>query len=220
RAKGEEEVKKWEDVYKPTPVVAPLNGFVIQRSVEPGQSVATGDPILVMADYLIVNAQVDETDIGKIKIGQPVNIELDAYLGQEIPGRVEHIAYESQTINNVNIYEVKVVPGRVPAFFRAGMSATVNFILSEQKDVLVLPLNAVKKAGNQTYVFIQKQQGKKPEPLQIKAGLENSLNVEVVSGVKQGDEVVIPTVKMIEQLNSRFEHRRGPVNPLQKKSND
>ncbi|MFH1684552.1 MAG: efflux RND transporter periplasmic adaptor subunit, partial [Candidatus Margulisiibacteriota bacterium] len=88
RAKGEEEVKKWEDVYKPTPIVAPLNGFIIQRAVEPGQTISTADPILVMADYLIVKAQVDETDIGSIRIGQDVNIELDAYPGQPIAGKV------------------------------------------------------------------------------------------------------------------------------------
>ncbi|MFH1684297.1 MAG: efflux RND transporter periplasmic adaptor subunit [Candidatus Margulisiibacteriota bacterium] len=99
RAKGEEEVKKWEDVYNSTPIVAPLNGFIIQRAVEPGQTISTADPILVMADYLIVKAQVDETDIGTIKLGQKVNIELDAYPGKPIAGKVEHIAFESKTIS-------------------------------------------------------------------------------------------------------------------------
>lgn len=220
RAKGAAEVKKWEDVYKPTPIVAPLNGFIIQRAVEPGQTVTSNDPILVMADYLIVKAQVDETDIGNIRLGQSVNIELDAYPGQAIPGKVEHVAFESKTVNNVNIYEVDIAPGRVPQFFRAGMSATVNFVLEERDNILVIPLNAVKKIGNQSYVFVQPQKDKKPEAIQIKAGLENSLNVEVVSGLAEGDEVVIPTVKMVEQLTSRFERRRGPVNPLQRRNSN
>ncbi len=221
RAKGEAEVKKWEDVYKPTPIVAPLNGFIIQRAVEPGQTVTSSDPILVMADYLIVKAQVDETDIGSIRIGQPVNIELDAYPGQAIPGKVEHVAFESKTVSNVNIYEVDIAPGRVPQFFRAGMSATVNFVLQQRDNILVLPLNAVKKIGDRAYVFVQREKDKKPEPLQIKSGLENSLNIEVVSGLSEGEEVIIPTVKMVEQLTSRFERRpRGPVNPLQRRSSD
>lgn len=220
RAKGEAEVKKWEDVYKPTPIVAPLNGFIIQRAVEPGQSVAASDAILVMADYLIVKAQVDETDVGNIRLGQTVNIELDAYPGKPIPGKVEHIAFESKTINNVTIYEVKIAPARVPAFFRAGMSATVNFVLEEKDGILVLPLRAVKKIGNQTYVFVQKKEGKKPEGVQIKTGLENTMHIEVVGGLAQGDEVVIPTIKMIEDLTSKFERRRGPTNPLQRRDSN
>ena len=219
RAKGEAEVKRWEDVYKPTPIVAPLNGFIIQRAVEPGQTVTSNDPILVMADYLIVKAQVDETDIGSIRIGQSVNIELDAYPGQAIPGKVEHVAFESKTVSNVNIYEVDIAPGRVPKFFRAGMSATVNFVLQERDNILVLPLNAVKKIGNQSYVFIQKKN--KTEALQIKTGLENNANIEVAGGLSEGDEVFIPTVKMIQDLQARFERRRrGPVNPLQKRNNN
>lgn len=220
RAQGPDEVKKWEDVYKPTPIVAPLNGTIILRSAEPGQTVSLGDALLVMADYLIVKAQVDETDIGNIKPGQIVNIELDAYQGQEIAGRVEHLAYESQTVNNVTIYEVDISPERVPAFFRAGMSATVNFILSEKKNVLVLPLTAVRKVGNQTYVFVQKEVGKKPVAIQITTGLENTLNIEVAEGLAVGAEVVIPTAKMIETLNKRFQHTRGPTNPLQKRQSD
>lgn len=219
RAKGEAEVKRWEDVYKPTPIMAPLNGFIIQRAVEPGQTVSMNDPILVMADYLIVKAQVDETDIGNIRLGQPVNVELDAYPGKTIAGKVEHIAFESKIVSNVTIYEVDVLPGRVPAFFRAGMSTTVNFVLQEKNNILILPLRAVKKIGNQSYVFLQKKEDKKPEAVQIKTGLENTLNIEVVGGLSEGDKVVIPTIKMIEELQAKFERRhRGPTNPLEKRN--
>ena len=133
RAQGEESVKYWQQVYKPSPVVSPLNGFIIQRNVEPGQSFTLNDPILVMADRLIVKADVDETDLGRIKLGQEVQIILDAYPDKKIIGRVEHIAYESKVVNNVVIYEIDVQPLKVPDFFRSGMSATVNFMLAEKK---------------------------------------------------------------------------------------
>ncbi len=217
RSKGAEELKYWEDVYKPAPIVAPLNGFIIQRAVEPGQTVTVNDPVLVMADRLIVKAEVDETDIGSIRVGQAVNIELDAYPGQKIEGKVEHIAFESKTINNVNIYEVDILPERVPAFFRAGMSATVNFVLREKEGVLLLPLRAVKKVLNRSYVFVMPEEAKEPEAIQIKTGLENDVNVEIESGLSEGVEVFIPTVKMVEELRSKFERRRGPVSPLQRR---
>ncbi len=220
RAKGIAEVKRWEDVYKPTPIVAPLNGFIIQRAVEPGQSVTASDAILVMADRLIVKAQVDETDIGSIKKGQQVNLVLDAYQETQVDGVVEHIAYESQVISNVTIYQVDILPKKVPSFFRSGMSATVNFVLEEKDNILILPLRAVKKMSDRSYVFVQKDAAKKPESMQITTGLENTNNVEIVSGLADGDEVVIPTIKMIEDLTNKFKRRRGPRNPLEKRNNN
>lgn len=208
RAKGEEELKRWEEIYKPTPVIAPINGFVIQRSVEPGQTFMSSDTVLVMADVLIVKAQVDETDIGRIKINQKVEIILDAYPKEKIKGEVEHIAYESELVNNVTVYKVDVIPETVPEYFRAGMSATVNFYQNERQNVLVLPTKAVKKRGKNSYVFKIAQEGKDPEPLQVETGLENGENIEIVSGLGEGDKVAIPTKEMAEKLSAR---RGGPM---------
>jgi len=175
--------------------------------------------VLVMADKLIVKAQVDETDIGNIRIGQPVNIQLDAYPNQTINGKVERIAYESKVINNVTIYEVDLLPDSVPDFFRSGMSATINFIREEKKDVLMLPLKAIKKISDRTYVFQADKATNKAVSMQIKTGLENTSHVEVVSGLKAGDKVIIPDKKMIADLEAKTSHGpRGPMNPFQRRN--
>lgn len=207
RASGEDELKRWEEMYKPTPVIAPIDGFIIQRNVEPGQTFTSNDVVLVMADKLIVKAQIDETDIGRIKIGQRVEIILDSYPNEKINGQVESIAYESTVVNNVTVYEVNLIPEIVPPFFRAGMSATVNFFQNEKQDVLVLPTKAVKKRGKNSYVFIVKKEGEQPEALQIEAGLENGDNIEIASGLNLGDKVVVPTKEMTDSLSRR---RGGP----------
>jgi macrolide-specific efflux system membrane fusion protein len=207
RAKGAEEVKKWEEMYKPTPVIAPINGFIIQRRVEPGQTFTSNDTVLVMADKLIVKAQIDETDIGRIKLGQKVNIILDAYPKEVVEGRVEHVAYESKVVSNVTVYEVDVIPNKVPGFFRAGMSATVNFSQAERENALLVLSKAVKKRGKNSYVFIINKESGKTEPIQVEAGLENNENIEIVSGLAEGDEVAIPTDEMLKLLSSR---RGGP----------
>jgi macrolide-specific efflux system membrane fusion protein len=207
RASGAEEVRRWEEIYKPTPVVAPINGFIIVGNVEAGQTFTSNDTVLVMADQLIVKAQVDETDIGRIRVNQPVEIVLDAYPQEKIAGAVEHIAYESKVINNVTIYQVDVIPRLVPEFFRSGMSATVNFSQMQRESVLVLPSKAVKKRGKISYVFKIKKAGEAPEPLQVEAGLENSEHIEIVSGLSEGDSVVVPTDEMVKQLGRQ---RGGP----------
>jgi len=218
RAKGKAEYKKWEDVYKPAPIVAPLDGFIILKNIEPGQTVTAADAVLVMADKLIVKAQVDETDIGNIHIGQAVTIQLDAYPEQTIKGKVEHIAYESKVINNVTIYLVEVVPSEVPSFFRSGMSATLNFITNEKSNILLLPLSAIKKIGTISYAFQYDKITNTGKPMQIKTGLENTTHIEVISGLKEKDKVVIPDKKMITDLESRSDHRRGPMNPFQRRN--
>lgn len=212
RAKGAAEVKRWEEIYRPTPIIAPINGFLILRQVEPGQSFSTSDVVLVMADYLIVKAQVDETDIGRIKLNQPVEIILDAYPQQPVKGKVEHIAYESQVVNNVVVYTVNVAPISVPAYFRSGMSATVNFIQQEKDQTLLLPLKAVKKRGKLSYVFLFKKEGEEPEALQVEAGLQDDSNIEIKSGLKVGEQVAIPNAALLKKLNP--DHRPMGFNPF------
>ncbi len=204
RSQGSTEVAYWQDVYKPTPIMAPIDGFIILRNVEPGQTFTVSDAILVMADHLIVKAQVDETDLASVRLNEKADIILDAYPSDVIPARVEHIAYESQIINNVTIYEVDVVPNFVPHYFRSGMSATVNFYQQEKRDILLIPSRAIKKMGGQAYAFVSRNG--KIVAVPIKIGLENS-STEVISGLSPEAEVIIPTTKII---NDTLSTDRGP----------
>lgn len=203
RAKGPEEVRFWEDAYKPSPVTAPLDGFIIKRDTQPGQTIDTQTPVLVMADKLIVKAQVDETDIGKIRLGQATAIVLDSYPDKNIPGIVEHIAYESQTVNNVIVYNVDVTPVTVPPYFRSGMSATVSFFQSAKENILILPSNAVRKLKGSSVVFVKGNSSKEYSTVQVKTGLETNEDIEIESGLSEGQEVIIPTSKMVQELQSR-----------------
>lgn len=190
RAKGEEEVNYWREVYKPTPLISPIDGNVIARILGSGQTVTTAEPVLILSDRLIVNAQLDETDIGDVRLEQKAVIVLDAYPGRAIDGVVGHIAYESKTVNSVTIYEVDIIPAEIPDFFRAGMSATVDIIEKGKKDVMLLPLKVVTKEEGKTYVFVKKGRGDKLEKKEIEAGLDDGINVEILAGL-QGDSVVV-----------------------------
>jgi len=120
QGQGEEKLKYWQQVYKPIALVAPIDGEVIVATIQPGQAVTTADAALVLSDQLIVRAQVDETDIGKIKKGQEAVITLDAYPDEKIKAEVDHIYYESETVNNVTIYKVDLIPQQTPSFFVQG----------------------------------------------------------------------------------------------------
>lgn len=191
RAQGDEAVEYWKNVYKATPLISPIDGEVIVRGVEPGQTVTSQTAIIVISNRLIVNAQVDETDIGRVKRGQKAVISLDAYPEHKINGEVGHIAYESKLVNNVTIYEVDIIPEEIPVFFRSGMSATLDIIVNEKKNVLTLPLEAVIMEYSGNYVMKKDKKTKQGVKTNIKLGLQNSDNAEIVSGLSADDTVII-----------------------------
>jgi macrolide-specific efflux system membrane fusion protein len=155
RAQSDAELKKWEELYKATPLLAPLSGQIISRDQEPGQSIATTDHVLVLSDHLVVKAQVDETDIARVHSGMAAEIRLDAYADQVVQARVGHIAYEARTVNNVTMYDVDVHPAKVPGFMRSGMTANVNFVTNTRADTLLLPLDAVQnRQGDSAMVLV------------------------------------------------------------------
>ena len=209
RAQGPDAVKYWQDVYKPTPLIAPVDGEVIVKSVQPGQTVSVADDVVVLSDRLIVKGQFDETDIGKIKLGQEVKISLDAYPDIKAKGKVDHISYESTLVSNVNIYEVDILPVKVPPVFRSGMSANVNVLIENKDNVLLIPLAAVKSDKEGTYVMLDKGQKDKPVRQKIEEGITNDVNVEVVSGLTPEDKVVVSA-----QTGKSSKASAGGTNPF------
>jgi macrolide-specific efflux system membrane fusion protein len=195
RGKGEESLKYWEEVYKPIPLPAPIDGEVIVATTQPGQTVTTADAVLVLSDRLIVRAQVDETDIGKITTDKKAIITIDAYPDTKIKAKVEHIYYESQTVNNVTIYPVDLRPEEVPPFFRSGMNASVDFIEESKENSLVIPLEAVHKEKEENYVLVRQNNGKEPLRVKVKLGLSDDKNIEVISGLTENDKIVVKTKK-------------------------
>jgi macrolide-specific efflux system membrane fusion protein len=192
RAQGPEQVKRWEELYKATPVLASIGGEVIARLAEPGQTVGAGDTLLVLSDRLIVMAQVDETDIARVRRGQAAEFRLDAYGDDVVEARVGHIAYEARTVSNVTMYDVELLPRQVPGFMRSGMTANVDFILQRREGVPVLPLDALKRSRRGAWVLLPGAKGSaQPVSRSVKLGLEDGRNAEIVEGLAVGDTVLI-----------------------------
>lgn len=196
RARGVGELKKWETFYRPAPILAPINGTIILRNVEPGQSFTTADAVLVMSDRLTVKAQVDETDIAEIKLDQKADVILDAYPDDNIPAHVDKIAYDATTINSVTTYIVDVLPEETPEFMRSGMTANVRFAVASEKGVLLLPVNAVKNREGRQYVMLPPTSSvSSPTEKEIETGISNGKKVEIVSGLQEGDAVLVEQPK-------------------------
>jgi macrolide-specific efflux system membrane fusion protein len=196
-ARGPEEVKKWEELYRPTPLLAPLDGTLIQRNVESGQTFTTGDAVFVMSDRLTIKAQVDETDLASIGLGQPVSITLDAYSAESIPAKVKRIAFDSTTVNNVTTYTVDILPDRTPDFMRSGMNATVTFSTKSKNQVLTLPSSAIRLENGKSVVLIPGLKDNQKKIIQT--GATDGIKTEIISGLDEGDIVLEPSLKLNDE---------------------
>jgi macrolide-specific efflux system membrane fusion protein len=203
RAQGSDQLKYWEEVYKPIPLVAPISGTVIVRAMEPGQTATTATAILVLSDRLIVKANVDETDIGRVREGQRAEISLDAYPDVRADGRVVLIKYESTVVNNVTTYAVDILPDRVPPVFKSGMSANISIFDKIKKNVLLLPADALIPENGGTYVLVGKEGDKKRQKRPVQTGLEDEQSVEIVSGLSVKDRVLVEQKKFVPADTSK-----------------
>lgn len=206
RSKGMAEYNRWKEMFLPTPIIAPINGTLIHRNVEPGQSFTSNDAILVVSDRLTVKGQVDETDIGQIKVGQEADIVLDAYANEIFPAKVDQVAFEAKTVNNVTTYVVDVLPEKSIDFMRSGMTANVTFFVERKEGALVIPSEAVKIKDGKATVLISKN-GEEPHPHEVELGISNGRRTEIVEGLTEGETV------LIQQLPSKSGKSRA-TNPL------
>ena len=193
RAKGQKELAYWQEIYKATPLVAPLYGLIISRSLVPGQVVQSTETVFIMSDRLIAQADLDETDLGKIKVDQKTEVTLDGFPGTTLSGKVYKIAYDSVTVNNVTTYKVDVEFDQIPDFLRSGMTANVKFLIDQRKNILLIPEETIQ---DQNKVLVT--DGKTQTPRTIKLGVSDGQNVEVLSGLNEGESIVLTNYQLQE----------------------
>lgn len=190
RSKGAEEMEYWKDKYKAIPLVAPIDGEVIVSDIEEGQSVFTSTAILVLSDRLIVKARVDETDVGKVKVGQRADIRLDAYPDIRTHGKVVHISYESRMINNVTMYNVQIAVEKIPTIFRSGMNAEIKIIFDEKDNATVLPVEVIQRDGRGSYAMVKNPANGGSERRPVVTGISDERFIEIREGLDLSDTVV------------------------------
>ena len=190
RAMGAAQYKHWQDTYKPMKVVSPLDGTIILKNVVEGQTVSQSTVLFALSDRLIVEANVDESDIGKVKPGQKATIVLDSYPDRPVRGSVFQILDEGTNQSNVITYTVKIQPDQVPAFFRSQMTANIKIEVSRKQHALLIPTEAVTIDPSGHTAVITSVNNGKPVYQRIETGLDQGDMVEVTKGLEEGDTVM------------------------------
>ena len=187
-------------------VKAPIDGFVLNRATEVGDQVTPqtsfmeGTVLMKMAnmDRLLFKGLVDEIDVGKMKEGMEVEIKVGALPSDTVKGVLRKIWLKAQKKDNATMFPIEIlIPGARNSVLRAGYSANANIIIQRKNNVLTLPERVITFRNDSSLVKIPAGQNKDQEKL-IKTGLSDAINIEVVSGLKEGEEVFEKPVKKID----------------------
>lgn len=183
-------------------IVAPIDGTVLSRDVQIGDAVSSilvlgsqATPIMTIGDIrqVYVLGKVDESDIGKVSLGQPARIKVESFKDKTFDGKVTKISPMGTEKDNVTTFEVRVSIDNPGGELKANMTANAEILLEEHKDVLTVPEAAIvydkdKKASVDVYDPKAKDGKRK---VAITAGISNGTKTEVLSGLKEGDQVVL-----------------------------
>lgn len=198
-----------------TIIKAPVSGIVIGKPIPAGQTVAPGisSPMVLMtiADMskMQISVQVDESDIGRVKNGQKVSFTVDAYPGKTFTGVVSNVSNKATINQNVVYYPVTVDIDNPAGLLKPTMTARVSVHVGESKNALVVPLSAVKQTKGQHYVQVMKDG--KPQNVNVELGLASDDRVEITSGLKDGDKVLLPTTVKTQAAQSGSPRGGNPL---------
>ena len=182
-----------------TVIRAPVAGTVIGKPIPAGQTVSPGIStpmvLLTIADMskMQIEAQIDESDIGRILVGQIVSFTVDAYPDKTFSGIVTSISHKANIQQNVVYYPVIIDVDSPQGLLKPTMTARVSVHAGESKNTLIVPLQAVKEAKGQRYVQVLKNG--QPQNVTVTTGLASDDKIEIVKGLKDGDQIILPQAK-------------------------
>jgi len=177
-----------DKAYKPVLLSTSISGEVIKRSCEPGQNISLENILFVLSDRLVASVEVDEADIGKIKLRQKAWIVLDAFPDERVDAKVTKISREGRIVSDVVIYDVMVDALKVPHYWSSGMTANVEFIAESKNDILIIPKSAVQEKGSKKFVIIFED---KPIMREIETGITDRKMIEVTEGLNQNELIIL-----------------------------
>ncbi len=186
-----------EDKLQKVRIVAPFDGTVLDVNVTKGQvvsgatGVSQGTELMSFADLneMLIRTHINQVDIAKLRLGQTVEIMVDALPGVTLDGKVTLIAPAATVRNGVKGFTVEVLISRTDPRVRPGMNANLRFPVREVEGALSVPLAAVFMEAGESVVYVPTPTGAERRVVQI--GVANVDGAEVISGLREGESVLL-----------------------------
>lgn len=175
-------------------IVAPIGGVIAQVTTEEGETVSAGlnAPTFVTIidlDRLEVAAYVDETDVGRVKVGQQAMFTVDSFPEVDFSGKVTAVypraVIQSNVVNYITTIAIENSEGRL----KPDMTANATIALDEKPNVLAVPEKALTRDGGKTVVFVREGNERRPRPVRV--GMRGGGFAEVLSGLSEGEQVLL-----------------------------
>lgn len=180
-----------------TVIRTPISGYIIGEPTPVGQTISSGisEPQVIMSvatlDNMEIETQVDESDIGQVKVGQKVNFTVDAFSDETFTGVVRLISRSATTEDNVVYYTVYVTVDDAKNKLLPTMTARTEIVINEADNVLQVPLNCIHMDGKRRYVQVYDAKTKTTKDVDVTVGLSNDNEVAVTSSeLKEGDTLL------------------------------
>lgn len=209
-ASSQESVRKAETNLGYATITSPIDGVVLSKSVEEGQTVAasfnTPELFTIAQDLtnMRVIADIDEADIGGVKEGQRVSFTVDAFPDDKFEGSVTQVRQQATTSSNVVTYEVVISAPNNDLKLKPGLTANVTIFTMEKDNILALPSKALRFTPNEALLKDDQQiadveapakvwtlEGNTFKAHRVETGVSNGMMTELVSGVKEGTEILV-----------------------------
>lgn len=173
-------------------IVMPFDGLVQNVNYKEGEYLSpTLAAVTVISSDFEISADIEETDIGKIKKGQEVDITLDAFPDEKIKGTVERISPIPKNTAGVISFKVTILPVNVkPGLLLSGISANATIYISKIENVILVPSLAVFEEDGKSIVWIS-DENNEPVIKEVKTGASDFENTEIISGINEGDKVFL-----------------------------
>jgi macrolide-specific efflux system membrane fusion protein len=193
KAKADQDYAKAQLSY--ATITAPINGTIASVTTQQGETVAAGlnSPTFITIidlNKLEVNAYVDETDVGKIDVGQEALFTVDTFADRDFKGRVTAIypraVLQENVVNYITLISIENSEGKL----KPDMTANVTIALKKKKGVLAVPGAAIVREGGKKYAMLQARDGKTSRR-EVRTGWKEGPYLEITSGLKEGDVVII-----------------------------
>lgn len=188
-------------------ISSPVDGTILTCEVHPGDPVVpltsyqAGTVLITMADMsgLLFRGTVDEVDVGKLSVGQPVRFTIGAIPEAQVSGVLSRISPKARKQDSATLFDIEVAVTKTEGrTLRAGYSANARIAIARAESVLVIPERVVKYEGGRASVRLLARDGK-PEQKEIETGLSDGLTVEIKSGLSEADSVLEPDRSPLEK---------------------
>jgi HlyD family secretion protein len=182
-------------------IQSPSAGTILELKVHPGELITSGtgtfgggSVLLTVADLrrMVVKAKVNEVNIGRVAVGQPVEVKLDAIPGRVFHGTVTAISPGGEKVNGIVYYRVKMEMDNKDSALRPLMTANVDILTNVLTDVIAIPLEALRTEHGDDMVYVMANGGRLPR--KVRVGLRTESQAVIVHGLREGETVVIPSL--------------------------